>query len=156
MSDTALIDLIWDYCKEEKFMKTMNELNRTTNDATSLVKLFEKHFERNEPKGLSFTFKLNSERSNLRKRISGMDSEKGTSSRKKIKTEIKDEQKQKIEPVPEYFLQLLDELGLKRKDARTLFDNKEKWVYAKSDRKIFCVKPGTLSYYSRNQGLTKN
>ena len=78
-----------------------------------------------------------------------MDSEKGTSSRKKIKikTEAKEDQKKKIEPVPEYFLQLLDELGLKRKDARTLFDNKEKWVYAKSDRKIFCVKSGNIIPY---------
>ena len=128
-------------------MKTMKALDRKKNDSFSLAQLFERHFNTSQPKELSFTFKLSSERSNLRKRISEMDSEKETASRKKMKIEVKEEQKKKIEPVPEYFLQLLDELGLKREDARTLFDNKEKWVYAKSDRKIFCVKSGkALSY----------
>ena len=145
--NAELLDLIWQYCKKEKFTKTMNALNRTEKGSTRLLQLFERHFENNKQNELSFTFTLNSERNNLRKRISEMDSAKGTQSRKKNKMEVKEEQKRKIEPVPEYFLQLLDELGLKREDARTLFDNKEKWVYAKSDRKIFCVKSGTaLSY----------
>ena len=148
MKDNPLMDMIWNYCKEEKFTGTMNELNEAKYDTPSLVRLFERHFERNKPKELSFTFTLNSERSNLRKRISQMDSEKESSSQKKMKTEIKKERKKKMEPVPEYFLQLLDELGLKREDARTLFDNKEKWVYTQSDRKIFCVKSGTLLYLS--------
>ena len=149
MDNPELMDLIWQYCKEEKFTKTMHALSRTKNDGDpSLSQLFERHFERNKPKELSFTFKLNSERSNLRKRISRMDSEKEKSSpsRKKVKVEVNHEQKRKIEPVPEYFLQLLDELGLKRENGRTLFDNKEKWVYAKSDRKIFCVKTGIFCY----------
>ena len=150
MKDSVLLDMIWDYCEKNHLTKTRKALDRTKNDGQSLESLFERHFERNEPKELSFTFTLNSEKSNLRKRISQMDSEKGTSSRKKIKIEVKEKQKIKIEPVPEYFLQLLDELGLKRKDARTLFDNKEKWVYAKSDRKIFCVKSGSYLVYSVN------
>ena len=143
MKDSVLLDMIWDYCEKNHLTETRKAFSRTKNDAHSLEKLFERHFKRKEPKVLSFTFTLNSERSNLRKRISQMESEKGTSNRKKMKTEVKEEQKKKIEPVPEYFLQLLDELGLKRENARTLFDNKEKWVYAKSDRKIFCVKTGT-------------
>ena len=76
-----------------------------------------------------------------------MDAERESPSRKKMKTKVKNQVKQKLEPVPEYFLQLLDELGLKRDNARTLFDNKEKWVYAKSDRKIFCVKTGTTCLF---------
>ena len=142
--NAELLDLIWQYCKKEKFTKTMNALNRTEKGSTRLLQLFERHFENNKQNELSFTFTLNSERNNLRRRISEMDSAKGTQSRKKNKMEVKEEQKRKIEPVPEYFLQLLDELGLKREDARTLFDNKEKWVYAKSDRKIFCVKTGII------------
>ena len=147
MEESELMDMIWNYCKAANFTKTMKALNRTEKDATGLLQLFERHFENSKPKELSFTFKLNSERSNLRKRISGMDSEKKTSRPKKVKIKVNEEQKRKIEAVPEYFLQLLDELGLKRDDARTLFVNKEKWVYAKSDRKIFCVKSGkALSY----------
>ena len=146
--DTELMDLIWLYCKEEKFTKTMSALHRTKSDVyPNLIQLFQRHFNLHKPKELSFTFKLNSERSNLRKRISGMDAERESPSRKKMKTKVKNEVKQKLEPVPEYFLQLLDELGLKRDNARTLFDNKEKWVYAKSDRKIFCVKTGTTCLF---------
>ena len=149
MKDSVLLDMIWDYCEENHLTKTMKVFSRTKSDAPSLGELFEQHFERNEPEELSFTFTLNTERSKLRKRISQMETEKKTASqkKKKLKTEAKEEQKKKMEPVPEYFLQLLDELGLKRENARTLFDNKEKWVYAKSDRKIFCVKSGnTLRY----------
>ena len=150
MDNPELLDLIWHYCKQEKFTKTMKVLNRTKNGVDpSLIRLFERHFEKNEPKELSLTFKLNSERSNLQKRISRMDSQKKTSnsSRKKIKIEVNSERKVKIEPVPEYFLQLLDELGLKRENGRTLFDNKEKWVYAESERKIFCAKTGILFFH---------
>ena len=145
MQNNDLLDMIWQYCKEEKLTKTMKALSRKKNDADpSLIRMFERHFAKNGPKELSFTFKLNSKRSNLRKRISQMESEKEKSSpsRKKVKVDVNHEQKRKVEPVPEYFLQLLDELGLKRENGRTLFDNKEKWVYAKSDRKIFCVKTG--------------
>ena len=138
--NTELLDLIWHYCKEEKLTKTMDALHRTNNIAyPNLIQLFERHFDITQPQELSFTFKLNREKSNLRKRISEMESKKRNSTQKKMKVEVKKERKQKIEPVPEYFLQLLDELGLKRKDAKTLFVNKEKWVYEKSDRKIFCA-----------------
>ena len=135
MNNNELLDLIRQYCKEEKFTKTMNALHRTKNDSDpSLIQLFERHFKRNELKEVSFTFKLNCERSNLRKRIAGMGSEKenSSSSRKKIKVEVNPERKVKV-----------DELGLKRENRRMLFDNKEKWVDAKTDRKNFCVKTGT-------------
>lgn len=139
-----LMDMIWDYCNDEGFTKTVKAMKRTTNDLSpNLRHIFKKHFKQSEPQGLSFTFKLNSERVKLRKRISCMESEVTVKKQRKIKSEVVNgEKKVTQEAIPEYFLQLLDELGLDRNDARTLYEHKDKWVYAKSDRKIYCVELG--------------
>ena len=56
MDNPELLDLVWQYWKQETFTKTMKALNRTKNDVDpSLIRLFERHFEKNEPKELSFS-----------------------------------------------------------------------------------------------------
>ena len=106
MENSVLMDMIWDYCNDEGFTKTVKAMKRTTNDLSpNLRHIFKKHFKQSEPQGLSFTFKLNSERVKLRKRISCMESEVTVKKQRKIKSEVVNEEKKVTqEAIPEYFL----------------------------------------------------
>ena len=52
------------------------------------------------------------------------------------------EGKKKEDEVPKFFVELIEELGFEKKDAKNLFENKDKWSYLKSDRLIYCAQTG--------------
>ena len=55
-----------------------------------------------------------------------------------------EEKKKKEDEVPKFFIELIEELGFDKKDAKSLFENKEKWSYLKSDRLIHCAQIGKI------------
>ena len=61
---------------------------------------------------------------------------------KVVKKKEKEERKKKEDEVPKFFVELIEELGFDKKDAKNLFENKEKWSYLKSDRLIHCAQIG--------------
>ena len=64
---------------------------------------------------------------------------------KVVKKKEKEERKKKEDEVPKFFVELIEELGFDKKDAKNLFENKEKWSYLKSDRLIHCAQIGVFS-----------
>ena len=64
---------------------------------------------------------------------------------KVVKKKEKEERKKKEDEVPKFFVELIEELGFDKKDAKNLFENKEKWSYLKSDRLIHCAQIGEFS-----------
>lgn len=146
--DSNLVAAIGIYCTQNGFQKTQKLLSEMTakmaiqeNKDDLVVDIFEKYFQ---PKlttdALSFTFKLSDKRKELRKRIETMEgSTRSSKPKKKPKMKISETADGKI---PNDFLMLLDELGLHRKDATKLYENKEHWNYVKSDRKIYCTVRG--------------
>ena len=61
---------------------------------------------------------------------------------KVVKKKENDEGKKKDDDVPKFFVELIEELGFDKKDAKNLFENKDKWSYLKSDRLIHCAQNG--------------
>ena len=61
---------------------------------------------------------------------------------KVVKKKEKVEGKKKEGEVPKFFVELIEELGFDKKDAKNLFENKDKWSYLKSDRLIHCAQIG--------------
>ena len=57
------------------------------------------------------------------------------------------EGKKKEDEVPKFFVELIEELGFDKKDAKNLFENKDKWSYLKSDRLIHCAQIGVFLKY---------
>ena len=49
------------------------------------------------------------------------------------------EEKKKEDEVPKFFVELIEELGFDKKDAKNLFENKDQWSYLKSDKLIHCA-----------------
>lgn len=148
MEHAELLFVIGRYCKDKNFQMTLKALDRKTDKCTehkksterSVVELFEKYFKlKNEGEGLSFTFKLTNKRSQLRKRLRDNESARpvGIKQMKVIKPRKND--------IPDTFLKLLDELGLDRKNAKLLYENKDQWTYVKSDRLIYCAESGKFS-----------
>ena len=66
---------------------------------------------------------------------------------KVVKKKEKEERKKKEDEVPKFFVELIEELGFDKKDAKNLFENKEKWSYLKSDRLIHCAQIGVFLKY---------
>ena len=146
MENTKLNSAISFYCKENSLQKTFKALTLAGNEIDhhekrgdlSVAKLFEKYFAKeHEGEGLSFTFNLQNNRSQLRKRL--LEQSVQTVVNKKAKVERVKERKN---DVPSSFLSLLDELGLDRKKATLLYENKDQWRYEKSDRLIYCTELG--------------
>ena len=147
MENTKLNLAISSYCKENNLQKTFKALNLKADDidnhkkATdgSVAKMFEKYFAKERGgKGLSFTFNLQRNRSQLRKRLLDQPIQLGN---KKVKVERVKDRKNDI---PDNFLLLLDELGLDRKKAKLLYENKDQWAFVKSDRLIYCTERGSV------------
>ena len=93
-------------------------------------------------------FKMNivSRQSQMRQRMN----EKNEKDLKKampkvVKKKENVEGKKKEDEVPKFFVELIEELGFDKKDAKNLFENKEKWSYLKSDRLIHCAQIGEFS-----------
>ena len=87
-------------------------------------------------------FKMNivSRQSQMRRRMN----EKNEKDLKKampivVKTKEISAEKKKEDEVPKFFVELIEELGFDKKDAKNLFENKDKWSYLKSDRLIHCA-----------------
>ena len=144
MEHTDLCYAISVYCKEKNFDKTLNALNETTDQITnekcnapSVAAIFEKYFNK-QHEGLSFAFNLPNRQTKLRKRL--LDKQCDTQVTKKIKVV-----KARKNDIPDQFLTLLDELGLDKKNAKLLYENKEQWAYVKSDRLIYCAERGKFS-----------
>ena len=144
MENSELLDAICSYCKNQNFQKTLKALYRATDitnkddeaEEDTVVKIFQKCFKiRTKRDGLSFTFNLSNKRSQLRKRLLDIDHRPvGTKKMKVIKTRKND--------IPEMFFLLLDELGLDKKEAQLLYENKDQWSYVKSDMKLYCAVSG--------------
>ena len=66
---------------------------------------------------------------------------------KVVKKKEKVEGKKKEDEVPKFFVELIEELGFDKKDAKNLFENKDKWSYLKSDRLIHCAQIGVFLKY---------
>ena len=102
-------------------------------------------------------FKLNivSRQSQIRQRLNEKnekDLKKTTSivkNRKKLK-----ERKECEDEVPKFFVELIQELGFGEKEAKALFENKEKWAYLKSDRLIRCTHQGENFVIKLKRALT--
>ena len=141
-----LLNAISSYCNQHNFQKTLKSLNEATgttaknyNDQEhSVLNIFEKYFtNEHEEEGLSFTFNLQNKRSQLRNRL--LEQSVQTVVNKKAKVGRVKERKNEV---PDSFLLLLDELGLDRKKAKLLYENKDQWRYEKSDRLIYCTEHG--------------
>ena len=90
-------------------------------------------------------FKMNiiSRQSQMRKRLNEknlIDLQKTMP--KVVKKNEKNGGKKKEDDVPKFFIELIEELGFDKKDAKNLFENKDKWSYLKSDRLINCAQTG--------------
>ena len=146
MENTKLNFAISSYCKKNNLQKTFKALNLTAKTGDLCVAdIFEKYYANAQGEGLSFTFNLKNERSQLRKRL--LDPSVQTVVNKKEKVgRVKDK---KNDEVPGSFFQLLDELGLDRKKAKLLYENKDQWAFVISDRLIYCTEPGTLLFYAK-------
>ena len=148
MENTKLNFAISSYCKKNNLQKTFKALNLITNEIDnqkkgdlSIVEMFEKYFaKKHEGEELSFTFNLQNKQSQLRKRL--LDQSVQTVVKKKVRVRRAKDRKQDI---PDNFLLLLDELGLDRKKAKLLYENKDQWAFIKSDRLIYCTERGTFS-----------
>ena len=147
MENTKLNFAISSYCKENSLQNTFNALTLAANEIDhhekegdlSVANMFEKYFAKElDAEGLSFTFNLPNNRSKLRKRL--LDSPV-----QNTKVKVARGKDKNSNDVPNSFLLLLDELGLDRKKAKMLYENKDQWVFVKSDRLIFCTEPGTFS-----------
>ena len=144
MENSKLLDAIGSYCKNQNLQKTLKALYRATDitnkddeaEEDTVVKIFQKCFKiRTKRDGLSFTFNLSNKRSQLRKRLLDIDHRPvGTKKMKVIKARKND--------IPEMFFLLLDELGLDKKEAQLLYENKDQWSYVKSDMKLYCAVSG--------------
>ena len=90
-------------------------------------------------------FKMNivSRQSQMRRRMNEKnEKDLQKAMRKVVKKKEKDEGKKKEDEVPKFFVELIEELGFDKKDAKNLFENKDKWSYLKSDRLIHCAQIG--------------
>jgi len=144
MEQTELLYAIGRYCKSQNFEKTLKSLN-TSNiqkpEEQNLTLIFEKYFKpKDKGEGLSFTFKLRNKRSKLRKRLLNNENDQPVAI-KKMKL-----MKVRKNDIPDAFLNLLDELGLDKKNAKLLYEHKDQWAYVKSDQLIYCVKRGKFLY----------
>ena len=93
-------------------------------------------------------FKLNivSRQSQMRQRLNEKNEKDLQKAMPKVvKKKEKEERKKKEDEVPKFFVELIEELGFDKKDAKNLFENKEKWSYLKSDRLIHCAQIGEFS-----------
>ena len=141
MKHDELLDAIWHYCNSQNCPKTSMALRRDeTSKVQKLTNVFRKHFKPDpDSGGLSFNFKLSNDRQKLRKRIQNSTSTMCTSSKPKL---TKESVRKESSTVPKYFISILNELGFDLKDARKLFENKDKWTCLKSDRLVFCAEKG--------------
>ena len=140
--DLKLVAAIREYCSENGYFTTEQLLLPKSSAITNfeLSDIFDKYLQpKVSPGELSFTFTLTNKRKELRKRISTMN-EPVSAVKPKKRKKLNEEDK-----IPKDFLSLLDELGLNRKDAKMLYENKEQWNYVKSDRKIYCTVKGKIS-----------
>ena len=90
-------------------------------------------------------FKLNivSRQSQMRQRLNEKNEKDLLKATPKLsKKKNAEEKKKKEDEVPKFFIELIEELGFDKKDAKNLFENKEKWSYLKSDRLIHCAQIG--------------
>ena len=87
--------------------------------------------------------KIVSRQSQMRKRLNEKNQQDLQKAMPKVvkKKEIV-EGKKKEDEVPKFFVELIEELGFEKKDAKNLFENKDKWSYLKSDRLIYCAQTG--------------
>ena len=90
-------------------------------------------------------FKLNivSRQSQMRQRLNEKNEKDLQKAMPKVvKKKEKEERKKKEDEVPKFFVELIKELGFDKKDAKILFENKDKWTFIKSDRLIHCAQTG--------------
>ena len=157
MEKIDLLYAISRYLKDEKFQITLKALHRQTDKSTNnkkakeqtVMEMFETHFVKHERKKLTFTYNSQNKRSQLRKRL--LDQSDHTVNRK-VKVRRGKERKNDI---PDSFLLLLDQLGLDRKKAKLLYENKDQWSYVKSDMQLYCVEIGitNIALYTHNRLL---
>lgn len=154
MENTKLNFAISSYCKENNLQNTFKALNLITTNVIhnhenlgnlSVVEIFEKYFAKELKGGLSFSFNLPNRLKAIRKRLG--DNESNVLPMRKVKRERRDRSDRNGD-IPEMFLLLLDELGLARKDAKLLYENKEKWRYVKSDMQLYCADKGKLVFFN--------
>lgn len=147
MENNDLLYAIGRYCKSQHFAKTFKSVTQLTGkrdltqnpEKQSLTLIFETYFKNhNNDKTLSFTFNLQTKRSELRKRLLAPSSNQTVTQNRKKRKYVKDRKSD----VPDEFLTLLDELALDRKDAKLLYENKDQWAFVKSDRLTFCSERG--------------
>ena len=144
MSSTNLKLSIKQYCRKRNFTETSEAIsNSDQHSEVDLGIFFEKFFLykfANKNK-LSFTFKVNNNKSLLKKRLETLNEPPAVKNGlKKLKT------KKCKEETPECFLLLLDELCIDRKNAKKFYENPKEWTYVKSDRLIFCTQRGMCSF----------
>ena len=89
-------------------------------------------------------FKMNiiSRQSQMRKRLNEKNQIDLQKAMPKVVKKYEKVEGKKKDEVPKFFVELIEELGFDKKDAKNLFENKEKWSYLKSDRLINCAQTG--------------
>lgn len=150
MDKNELFTACAEYCKEHNFKKTLEALNGRSvevlkpnqlNRRYIVTKMFQKYFKKQNP-GLSFTFNLKNMPCQLRNRLLKEQSGQAASFKKMKDGFVKD----RMITIPAKFLTLLDELGLNKKDAKLLYENKDQWTYVKSDRLLYCSEKSKLRF----------
>ena len=144
---------IMQYCKDKKFKETSNHMNisrtiSSKNDLEKVFKIYINQIEQISSKlSFSYTCTLPDKQPLLKiqtlKMKEGQNNAKNRHNREK-NLEDKCKTKTVEDEIPEDFFILLDELCLKREDAKMFYNNPGQWNYVKSDKKIFCASKGTL------------
>ena len=130
------------YCKRHKFDKTCSQIEKLESQKCELMeldKVFEKYFKPKTKLSFNYDSTINEPKCLLKSRLMRMNVKTIKSTKS---GSITCTQKLTKEKMPDEFLLLLDNLCIDKKDARKFYENRNKWAYVTSDKKIYCAKDG--------------